>query len=300
RVEQAADRAIRAVHSGWREWAPRVLCALVPSHSDPWEQRVGAGDGQLWRAVCMAVVPSRHHMYGTFHAYTQLLPLSLPSPPPPSSSLSPHQTPSNSEWVLATANYGEPYVAAVRKGNVQAVQFHPEKSGSECRLLVASREGEVGIQEVSELYVAAVRKGSVCSAGHAIPPGEIRSGQRRLVIQGARPASHATIQTPFPSPLLSFPSLPAPLLFPHFSRLSPRLSPLPPLLSPSSPPFLSNPMPVVGLDILRRFLGPNRSQQANVRAPFALSPRCPSCTPRPLRPLRSIHPPCPPCPSCPL
>ncbi|CAI7905148.1 unnamed protein product, partial [Closterium sp. NIES-54] len=172
-------------------------------------------------------------------------------------------TPSNSEWVLATANYGEPYVAAVRKGNVQAVQFHPEKSGSECRLLVASREGEVGIQEVSELYVAAVRKGSVCSAGHAIPPGEIRSGQRRLVIQGARPASHATIQTPFPSPLLSFPSLPAPLLFPHFSRLSPRLSPLPPLLSPSSPPFLSNPMPVVGLDILRRFLGPNRSQQAN-------------------------------------
>ncbi|CAI7848363.1 unnamed protein product, partial [Closterium sp. NIES-54] len=39
------------------------------------------------------------------------------------------QTPGNSEWVLATANYGEPYVAAVRKGNVQAVQFHPEKSG---------------------------------------------------------------------------------------------------------------------------------------------------------------------------
>ncbi|CAI5963899.1 unnamed protein product [Closterium sp. NIES-65] len=39
------------------------------------------------------------------------------------------QTPDNSEWVLATANYGEPYVAAVRKGNVQAVQFHPEKSG---------------------------------------------------------------------------------------------------------------------------------------------------------------------------
>ncbi|CAI5526954.1 unnamed protein product [Closterium sp. Naga37s-1] len=108
---------------------------------NPWEQRVGAGDGQLWRA-----------------------------------------TPSNSEWVLAMANYGEPYVAAVRKGNVQAVQFHPEKSG------------------------------------------------------------------------------------------------------------------MVGLDILRRFLGPNRSQQANVRAPFALSPRCPSCTPRPLRPLRSIRPPCPPCP----
>lgn len=40
------------------------------------------------------------------------------------------QTPANQDWVLARANYGEPYVAAVRKGNVQAVQFHPEKSGA--------------------------------------------------------------------------------------------------------------------------------------------------------------------------
>ena len=34
-----------------------------------------------------------------------------------------------SEWVLATANYGEEFVTAVNKGNVHACQFHPEKSG---------------------------------------------------------------------------------------------------------------------------------------------------------------------------
>ena len=33
------------------------------------------------------------------------------------------------EWVLATAQYGEEFVAAVNKGNVHACQFHPEKSG---------------------------------------------------------------------------------------------------------------------------------------------------------------------------
>jgi imidazole glycerol-phosphate synthase subunit HisH len=32
------------------------------------------------------------------------------------------------EDILATATYGEPFVAAVRRGNVYGVQFHPEKS----------------------------------------------------------------------------------------------------------------------------------------------------------------------------
>lgn len=35
----------------------------------------------------------------------------------------------NEEWLLATADYGEPFVAAVQRGNVCATQFHPEKSG---------------------------------------------------------------------------------------------------------------------------------------------------------------------------
>lgn len=33
------------------------------------------------------------------------------------------------EYVLATAEYGYEFVAAVRKGNVYGFQFHPEKSG---------------------------------------------------------------------------------------------------------------------------------------------------------------------------
>lgn len=36
---------------------------------------------------------------------------------------------SSSDWALATTDYGVPFVSAVEKGNVTAVQFHPEKSG---------------------------------------------------------------------------------------------------------------------------------------------------------------------------
>jgi glutamine amidotransferase/cyclase len=35
----------------------------------------------------------------------------------------------NTEWVLAETDYGEPFVSAVQRGLVTAVQFHPEKSG---------------------------------------------------------------------------------------------------------------------------------------------------------------------------
>ncbi|KAL2938445.1 Imidazole glycerol phosphate synthase hisHF chloroplastic, partial [Bienertia sinuspersici] len=37
----------------------------------------------------------------------------------------------NEEWVTATCNYGDKFIASVRRGNVFAVQFHPEKSGGE-------------------------------------------------------------------------------------------------------------------------------------------------------------------------
>jgi glutamine amidotransferase/cyclase len=36
----------------------------------------------------------------------------------------------NVDWVLATSNYGEDFVAAVCKGAAMATQFHPEKSGA--------------------------------------------------------------------------------------------------------------------------------------------------------------------------
>ncbi|CAN8230367.1 unnamed protein product [Cochlearia groenlandica] len=35
----------------------------------------------------------------------------------------------NKEWISSTCNYGESFISSVRKGNVHAVQFHPEKSG---------------------------------------------------------------------------------------------------------------------------------------------------------------------------
>ncbi|KAK9938578.1 hypothetical protein M0R45_015307 [Rubus argutus] len=35
----------------------------------------------------------------------------------------------NKDWVSSTCNYGENFIASVRRGNVHAVQFHPEKSG---------------------------------------------------------------------------------------------------------------------------------------------------------------------------
>lgn len=35
----------------------------------------------------------------------------------------------NKEWVSSTCNYGDRFIASVRRGNVHAVQFHPEKSG---------------------------------------------------------------------------------------------------------------------------------------------------------------------------
>lgn len=35
----------------------------------------------------------------------------------------------NKDWISSTCNYGDEFIASVRRGNVHAVQFHPEKSG---------------------------------------------------------------------------------------------------------------------------------------------------------------------------
>ncbi|KAI4307985.1 hypothetical protein L6164_031106 [Bauhinia variegata] len=35
----------------------------------------------------------------------------------------------NKEWVSSTCNYGDKFIASISRGNVHAVQFHPEKSG---------------------------------------------------------------------------------------------------------------------------------------------------------------------------
>jgi glutamine amidotransferase/cyclase len=38
--------------------------------------------------------------------------------------------PGSVDWLLATTDYGDPFVSAVQRGRVAAVQFHPEKSGA--------------------------------------------------------------------------------------------------------------------------------------------------------------------------
>ncbi|GAB4826030.1 Imidazole glycerol phosphate synthase hisHF, chloroplastic [Ancistrocladus abbreviatus] len=38
-------------------------------------------------------------------------------------------TDDNREWVSSTCHYGDEFIASIRRGNVHAVQFHPEKSG---------------------------------------------------------------------------------------------------------------------------------------------------------------------------
>ncbi|KAF4352998.1 hypothetical protein F8388_020339 [Cannabis sativa] len=35
----------------------------------------------------------------------------------------------NKDWISSTCNYGDDFIASVRRGSVHAVQFHPEKSG---------------------------------------------------------------------------------------------------------------------------------------------------------------------------
>lgn len=35
----------------------------------------------------------------------------------------------NKDWISSTCNYGDKFIASVKRGNVRAVQFHPEKSG---------------------------------------------------------------------------------------------------------------------------------------------------------------------------
>jgi glutamine amidotransferase len=41
-----------------------------------------------------------------------------------------HCVPGDNSWVAATTSYGNPFVSAVARSNVMAVQFHPEKSQS--------------------------------------------------------------------------------------------------------------------------------------------------------------------------
>ncbi|MBK1693550.1 imidazole glycerol phosphate synthase HisHF [Chromatium weissei] len=58
-------------------------------------------------------------------------------------------TPENAEWQLALTDYGIPFLSAVQRGNIAAVQFHPEKSGTVgLRLLQQFLSGENAIEPI--------------------------------------------------------------------------------------------------------------------------------------------------------
>jgi imidazole glycerol-phosphate synthase len=57
--------------------------------------------------------------------------------------------PENADWRLATTDYGRPFLSAVQRGRVAAVQFHPEKSGAAgLRVLRHFLAGEAAVAEV--------------------------------------------------------------------------------------------------------------------------------------------------------
>ncbi|KAA6186263.1 imidazole glycerol phosphate synthase subunit HisF [Thiohalocapsa marina] len=65
----------------------------------------------------------------------------------------------NSDWILAETDYGEPFVSAVQRGQVMAVQFHPEKSGA------------VGLELLRRFLAGeAARPGAGTAAGVPAPP----------------------------------------------------------------------------------------------------------------------------------
>ena len=39
-------------------------------------------------------------------------------------------SPENDDWVLATTEYGASFISSIQKGEINATQFHPEKSGT--------------------------------------------------------------------------------------------------------------------------------------------------------------------------
>jgi len=81
--------------------------------------------------------------------------------------------PGTRDWVLATTDYGGPFVSAVQQGNVCAVQFHPEKSG------------EVGLA-VLRGFLAASRPAGAPRVGALGPAGPTRLAKRVIACLDVR------------------------------------------------------------------------------------------------------------------
>ncbi|KAK4491738.1 hypothetical protein RD792_002513 [Penstemon davidsonii] len=66
----------------------------------------------------------------------------------------------NKEWISSTCNYGDNFIASVRRGNVHAVQFHPEKSGGKNSLHAVKKRDKMNSTSYS-LFL--LYHGLVCS-----------------------------------------------------------------------------------------------------------------------------------------
>ncbi|GAU20447.1 hypothetical protein TSUD_130050, partial [Trifolium subterraneum] len=60
----------------------------------------------------------------------------------------------NKEWISSTCDYGDKFIASIRRGNVHAVQFHPEKSGGKFYLRYRSKTGEGKASKLAKRVIA--------------------------------------------------------------------------------------------------------------------------------------------------
>lgn len=66
--------------------------------------------------------------------------------------------PENADWVLAETDYGHPFVSVVQRGQIAAVQFHPEKSGAN------------GLEVLRRFLAAEAVQGETAGNTAAMPP----------------------------------------------------------------------------------------------------------------------------------
>ncbi|WVY92741.1 hypothetical protein V8G54_031829 [Vigna mungo] len=78
----------------------------------------------------------------------------------------------NSEWISSTCDYGDKFIASITRGNVHAVQFHPEKSGGKCWSLY--------FEKILESKVKHDKGGLdtiLCTSSVSQKPGEVKASK---------------------------------------------------------------------------------------------------------------------------
>ncbi|KAL2921968.1 Imidazole glycerol phosphate synthase hisHF chloroplastic [Bienertia sinuspersici] len=87
----------------------------------------------------------------------------------------------NEEWVTATCNYGDKFIASVRRGNVFAVQFHPEKSGDRSQLKAKLQNWQRGANDKGDLVVT---KGDQYDVREQTDENEVRNLGKPVELSG--------------------------------------------------------------------------------------------------------------------